>query len=146
MFFTDDFKKSFVDIEEASIRCEIIEFVKMLSNGLSPQNTQLNEGSFCSHKLLNLLKYYDIQDQSLFWTVEIFKDPNSSNYTQVLKFWDTLPMKESAKLLKKLKNIVEKYSSDYASRCRFRCLDGYVNSMHACSCIHMFGFSFENLG
>lgn len=140
VFFTEDFKKSFVNIEEARTACEITEFVKMLSDGFHPKNPQLKEGSFCSHKLLNLVKYYNVQNQSLFWTVEIFKDPYGSNYTQVLKFWDTLPIKESAKVLKKLKNIVEKYSSDYASRCRFRCLDGYVNSKHAFSYIWLFLF------
>lgn len=127
VLFADEFRKSFQNIRGISVRSKIIELVKKLANGFRPKDKRLiNVAS--RNDSFNLLKYCNVQGQGLFWTVEICKDSNDSNYIQVLKFWETLPMKEAPKLMKKLDDMFQKYSKEYISHCRFRCSDGCVFS------------------
>lgn len=122
--------------------------MKKLANGFRHKDKRLiNVAS--RNDSFNLLKYCNVQGQGLFWTVEIYKDSNGSNYIQVLKFWETLPMKEAPKLMKKLDDMFQKYSKEYISHCRLRCTDGYVFRflrhvyvlITACSilCFHAYG-------
>ncbi|XXG71975.1 hypothetical protein AAC387_Pa07g1181 [Persea americana] len=115
--FTDNFRISFAKIMKTGIRRTVIELIMKLSSGWRPKNEDVVKG--CSFQLL---KQFGVNGQYLIWAVDILKE--DSNYIQVLKIWDIVPLAEIPNLVVHLNAMIGMYTEDQKLKCGFRCKEG----------------------
>ena len=71
----------------------------------------------------HLLKQFKVEGLYVTCSIDIKKE---KMYTQVLKVWDVLPLEDIPRLVKRLDGIFERYTDDFMSRCKDKCLEGYA--------------------
>lgn len=110
-------------IKSSEICQKICSLLRQLSSGWRQPKREINLGVVddISSQLLELYKV----NESLYlvWTIDIIKD--NSNYVQVLKIWDVLPLSEVTNLAKNIDISYRSYSADILRCCKTRCYDGY---------------------
>lgn len=104
---------------------EVLSLLEKLSNGWrrQPNNgrSHIVKENICSQ----LLEHYKVNDKLyLVWTIDILEE--NSNYIQVLKVLDILPLSNIAQLAKQLEILFESCKTDKISRCKYKCDDGYA--------------------
>lgn len=71
-----------------------------------------------------LLEMSKVSEQlNLVWNVDSLKE--DSNYLQILKVWDVVPLSDIPKLAKRLDFLFGRYRADEMNRCKHRCVEGY---------------------
>lgn len=110
---------------KTGIQKEVIDLIMKLSSGWRPKNEDVVKG--CSFLLL---KQYGVKGQFVIWAVDILKE--DSHYIQVLKIWDIVPLAEIPKLVVRSNARIGKYAEDHKLKCRFKCKEGYVDSLLSC--------------
>ncbi|XP_014518833.1 uncharacterized protein LOC106776048 isoform X1 [Vigna radiata var. radiata] len=120
--FNQSFLISMARIKSSEICQKICSLLRQLSSGWRQPKREINLGVVddISSQLLELYKV----NESLYlvWTIDIIKD--NSNYVQVLKIWDVLPLSEVTNLAKNIDISYRSYSADILRCCKTRCYDG----------------------
>lgn len=111
-------------IKSIEIRKEALSLLTKLSSGL---RWHCNDESLIvmDRKSAQLVELYKVNYMLyIVWSVDIVKE--QSNYIQVLKVWDILPLSEMSNLLKHLDYLFGNYTVDLMHLCKFKHMDGYV--------------------
>ncbi|CAM8959009.1 unnamed protein product [Rhodiola kirilowii] len=118
VLFSDDFKKSFKSLSSNQIKKSVILLLLKLSGGWQPKRLH---DIFCETSSHNL-KQFKVENFFVIWTVDIII--KESQYLQVFKFWNLLPLEKIPKLVKRLDGIFSQYTEDYINHCKEKSLDG----------------------
>ncbi|XP_012837495.1 PREDICTED: uncharacterized protein LOC105958040 [Erythranthe guttata] len=119
--FSENFRKSFQKLYPSNVKNLAINVLLKLASGWRPKNINVDwkcESSSYIVKQIKVSKYYVV------CSIDLVKDPV---YVQIFKVWDILPMKETAKLLKRLDSIFAMYTDDFIDRCNEKLCEGYAN-------------------
>ncbi|KAK0573842.1 hypothetical protein LWI29_014378 [Acer saccharum] len=116
--FSDDFLRSFKKLKSAQTKKSVINLLMKLARGWRPKKSNIDSVSESSSHIVKQLK---VEGLFVVFTIDIVK---KQLYTQVLKVWDILPLEEVSKLVKRLDDILIKYTDDYVNLCKEKCLDG----------------------
>ncbi|KAM4124279.1 hypothetical protein ACB094_01G218800 [Castanea mollissima] len=122
VIFSNDFKESIQSIRNSEICKEVLYVLQKLSSGWrQPQEERdpvVHDGP--SSQLLEMSK---VSEQlNLVWNVDSLKE--DSNYIQILKVWDVVPLSDIPKLAKRLDFLFGRYRVDEMNRCKHRCVEG----------------------
>lgn len=119
-------------IKSTEVCKKICSLLMKLSSGWRQphQETNLGVAGYTCSQLLELYKVNELL--YLAWTIDILEE--NSNYVQVLKIWDVLPLSEVSKLARDIDMSYRNYSVDILKCCKFRYSDGYnsTNSYTIC--------------
>ncbi|CAL8088461.1 unnamed protein product [Prunus armeniaca] len=122
VWFANEFRNSIEEIKDTEIRQDVISLIKKLSNGWrQSQNDKVIIGH--GGTSAELLETYEVNELLyLIWSVEIHKQ--NSDFVQVMKIWDIVPLSDIPKLTERLDIIFGNYTVDKMNRCKHRCFDG----------------------
>ncbi|RVW94661.1 putative helicase MAGATAMA 3 [Vitis vinifera] len=119
---SDDFWKSMVRIKSVEIHNKVFCLLEKLSSGWRRPDNEANPNTIngtCSQ----LLEQYKVTNiLNLVWSVEILKE--DSNYIQVLKVWDILPMERTPKQAARLEILFGNKRVIDMDHCKFKCVEG----------------------
>ena len=117
-------------LKDAETCTKVLTLLENLANGWrqpqSKKNLYVHHGA--SSQLLEQYKVKGLLH--LVWTVDILKE--NSNYIQILKVWDILPLSEMPKLANQLDVLFENYSLEKINHCKHKSLSGYVSCLSIC--------------
>ncbi|KAJ0095766.1 hypothetical protein Patl1_14988 [Pistacia atlantica] len=116
--FSDNFLKSFKKITSDSKKKSVINLLLKLSSGWRPKRRNID--SICESSS-RIIKIFKVEGLCTICTIDIVKE---SNYKQVLKVWDILPLENVPKLVKRLDNIFVRYTDDYINCCKEKKIEG----------------------
>lgn len=119
--FHSNFWTSMSIIKSIEIRKETLSLLTKLSSGL---RWHCNDESLfvVDRKSAQLVELYKVNYMLyIVWSVDIVKE--QSNYIQVLKVWDILPLSEMSNLLKHLDYLFGNYTVDLMHLCKFKHMD-----------------------
>ncbi|PQM32677.1 putative helicase senataxin [Prunus yedoensis var. nudiflora] len=122
VWFAKEFRNSIAEIQDTEIRQYVISLIKKLSNGWrQSQNDKVIIGH--GGTSAELLETYEVNElQYLIWSVEIHKQ--NSDFVQVMKIWDIVPLSDIPKLTERLDIIFGNYTVDKMNHCKHRCFEG----------------------
>ncbi|PQP95026.1 putative helicase senataxin [Prunus yedoensis var. nudiflora] len=122
VLFAKEFRNSLAEIIDTEIQQDVISLIKKLSNGWrQSQNDKVIIGH--GGTSAELLETYEVNELLyLIWSVEIHKQ--NSDFVQVMKIWDIVPLSDIPKLTERLDIIFGSYTVDKMNRCKHRCFDG----------------------
>jgi len=110
-------------IKSTEICQKICSLLRQLSSGWRQPKREINFGVVddTSSQLLELYKV----NESLYlvWTIDVIEE--NSNYVQILKIWDVLPLSEVTNLARNIDISYRSYSVDILRFCKTRLYDGY---------------------
>ena len=111
-----------VRIRSVEIRDKVFCLLEKLSSGWRRHDNQENLktiNGICSQ----LLEQYKVTKLlNLVWSIDILKE--DSNYIQVLKVWDILPVDGTSKLAARLEILFGNYRVIDMDHCKFKCVEG----------------------
>jgi len=117
-------------IKNTEICQKICTLLRQLSSGWRQSKREINFG-VVDDTSSQLLELYKVNESlHLVWTIDVIEE--NSNYVQVLKIWDVLPLSEVTILARNIDISYRSYSVDILRFCKTRCYDGYnsyTNSM-----------------
>ncbi|BFG36481.1 hypothetical protein CerSpe_227550 [Prunus speciosa] len=120
--FTNEFQSSIEKIKDTEVRREVISLLTKLSNGWRQSHKDkgvMVHGGTCA----KLLEKYEVKGQlNLMWSVDVVQE--NSDYVQVLKIWDVLPVSDAPELEKRLEIMFCSYTTYKMNLCLLRCVDG----------------------
>ena len=118
VLFSDDFQKSFRKMTSTRMKKLVLNLLLSLASGWRPK--KINVDLVCERSS-QIVKHFKVEGLYVVCSIDIVK---KSNYMQVLKVWDILPVAETPKLLKRLDNIFNMYTDDFINQCEQKCLKG----------------------
>ncbi|XP_038977123.1 uncharacterized protein LOC120107765 [Phoenix dactylifera] len=110
---SDDFKRSFVGLQDSLTKQIIIGLLWRLACGWRPKHKSLYFSKF--------VKHFRVHGLSLICTTDIIKE---SEYIQVMKVWDVLTLTEVPKLHQRLERMMSSFSDCYAKCCMIEKIEG----------------------
>ncbi|CAL8088440.1 unnamed protein product [Prunus armeniaca] len=110
VWFANEFRNSIAEIKDTEIRQDVISLIKKLSNGWrQSQNDKVIIGH--GGTSAELLETYEVNELLyLIWSVEIHKQ--NSDFVQVMKIWDIVPLSDIPKLTERLDIVFGNYTVD----------------------------------
>ncbi|KAM7279812.1 hypothetical protein ACFE04_006946 [Oxalis oulophora] len=121
VYFDDGFLKSMRSIKNMEVRKQVLSLIRMLSNGWRQHDTKRDFSG--RNWTSEYFEYYKINEElRLIWSVDILEE--NSNYIQILKVWNVLPLYDLPKLAKQLEIFYAKYPTDIMNCCKFRSIEG----------------------
>ncbi|XP_062105588.1 uncharacterized protein LOC133817181 isoform X2 [Humulus lupulus] len=124
VFFSENFLKSFKNLEVVEAKKPVIKLLLKLSDGWRPRGPSV---SVCENSLQ--IMSYKVEGFYVVSTVDISKE--HSEYMQVLKIWDLLPYQEIPRLKNQLDIVFDKYTEEFINNCNERCLEGGSHSVES---------------
>ncbi|KAL5076958.1 hypothetical protein RYX36_015942 [Vicia faba] len=120
--FNQSFLISMARIKSTEDCEKICSLLMLLSSGWHQPHQDINFGVVddTSSQLLGLCKVNELL--YLVWTINILEE--NSNYVQVLKIWDVLPLSEVSKMVRNINIFCRNYSVDIHRCCKIRCSNG----------------------
>ncbi|XP_031256235.1 TPR and ankyrin repeat-containing protein 1-like [Pistacia vera] len=118
VIFSDNFLKSFKKMTSNREKKSVINLLLKLSSGWRPKRRNIDSICECSS---HIIKQFKVEGLYTICTIDIVKE---SNYKQVLKVWDILPLEDVSKLVKRLDDIFVRYTDDYINRCKEKKIEG----------------------
>nr|XP_023922880.1 uncharacterized protein LOC112034293 [Quercus suber] len=120
--FSKDFLKSMSRLKDAETCTKVLTLLENLANGWRQPQSMKNLHVLCGASS-QLLEQYKVKGLlHLVWTVDILK--KNSNYVQILKVWDILPLSEMPKLANQLDVLFENYTLEKINHCKHKSLSG----------------------
>ncbi|KAI5351783.1 hypothetical protein L3X38_004674 [Prunus dulcis] len=113
--FSDNFLKSFKKLKSISLRKSVLYLLLKLSDGWRSKKPNVCGSSS------PILRQYKVEGLYIVCTTDIAKDVK---YIQILKIWDILPLRDIPKLVKRLENILKRYTDDFINRCKEKLIEG----------------------
>jgi senataxin len=103
-----------------------------LTSGWHQPRLEINIGVVddTSSQFLGLCKVNELL--YLVWTIDILEE--NSNYVQVLKIWDVLPLSEVSKMVRDINIFCRNYSVDIHKCCKIKCFNGYSSTTNCMTC------------
>ncbi|XP_031387616.1 uncharacterized protein LOC116200831 isoform X2 [Punica granatum] len=114
----EDFRQSFRKLASSRTRSSVMNLLMKLSSGWRPKRKVVN--LICKSSS-QIVKQFKAENLYILCTVDIEKE---SEYTQILKIWDVLPLEDTAKTIEHLDGIYMRFSDEYVSRCKEKRFEG----------------------
>ncbi|PKI40624.1 hypothetical protein CRG98_038973 [Punica granatum] len=114
----EDFRQSFRKLASSRTRSSVMNLLMKLSSGWRPKRKVVN--LICKSSS-QIVKQFKAENLYILCTVDIEKE---SEYTQILKIWDVLPLEYTAKTIEHLDGIYMRFSDEYVSRCKEKRFEG----------------------
>ncbi|EHA8589880.1 putative UvrD-like Helicase [Cocos nucifera] len=111
---SDDFKRSFVGLQNSLTKQIIIGLLWRLACGWRPKRKSLYFSKF--------VKQFRVHGLSLICTTDIIKE--SSKYIQVMKVWNVLTLTEVSKLHQRLEHMMSSFNDCYVKCCMIEKIEG----------------------
>ncbi|KAI5351199.1 hypothetical protein L3X38_004090 [Prunus dulcis] len=109
-------------IKDTDIRREVVSLLTKLSDGWRQSCKDkgvIVHGGACGQ----LLEKYKVKGQlNLIWSVDVLEE--NSDYVQVMKIWDVLPVSDTPEFAERLRIIFRSYTADKMNLCLLRCVEG----------------------
>ncbi|XP_021803557.1 uncharacterized protein LOC110747753 [Prunus avium] len=109
-------------IKDTDIRQEVVSLLTKLSDGWRQSCKDkgvIVHGGTCGQ----LLEKYKVKGQlNLIWSVDVLEE--NSDYVQVMKIWDVLPVSDTTEFAERLQIIFRSYTADKMNLCLLRCVEG----------------------
>lgn len=118
VLFSDTFRKSFASLMSKNKKKSIIKLLLDLASGWRPKKKSVD--LVCENSS-HIVKQFKVGGLYVVCSNDITKD---SEYKQVLKVWDVLPLEEIQKLLRRLDHIFVMHTQDFLNCCKEKCLEG----------------------
>ncbi|PQQ08545.1 helicase SEN1-like [Prunus yedoensis var. nudiflora] len=119
--FTNEFQNSIQKIKDTEIRREVVSLLTKLSNGW--RQSRKNKRTTAHGTCAQVLEKYKVKGLlNLIWSIDVLQE--NSDYVQVLKIWDVLPVSDTPELDKRLENMFHGYTTAEMNLCLLRCVDG----------------------
>ncbi|CAL8090382.1 unnamed protein product [Prunus armeniaca] len=115
VLFSDNFLKSFKKLKSTSLKKSVLYLLLKLSAGWRSKKPNVCGSSS------PILRQYKVEGLYIVCTTDIAKDVK---YIQILKIWDILPLRDIPKLVKRLENILKRYTDDFINRCKEKLIEG----------------------
>ncbi|XVF06351.1 hypothetical protein REPUB_Repub06bG0040500 [Reevesia pubescens] len=113
--FGNEFWKSLASIKNTESHKQMLNLLQKLSSGWRQTPAQKNKHG--------LLQVYPVNGfLNLLWSVEIINE--NSQFIQVLKIWNILPLLDIPKVAKNLETLFGEYTVYKMCRCKCQCLEG----------------------
>jgi len=111
---------------------KICSLLVQLSSGWHQPHREINIGVIddTSSQLLGLCKVNELL--YIVWTIDILEE--NSDYVQVLKLWDVLPLSEVSKMVRDINIFSRSYSVDIDKCCKIRCSNRYNSTTNCMIC------------
>ncbi|KDO57821.1 hypothetical protein CISIN_1g0001621mg, partial [Citrus sinensis] len=119
--FSDNFLRSFKKLTSDRTKKSVINLLLKLSSGWRPKRRNVDSVSASSS---HIIKQFKVEGFYIISTTDIVKDVKESQYIQVLKVWDILPLEDVQKLVTRLDNIFVKYTDEFINLCKEKCFEG----------------------
>ncbi|KAH9698663.1 UvrD-like helicase ATP-binding domain-containing protein [Citrus sinensis] len=108
--FSENFLKSFRKLTSDQTKKWVTHLLVKLSSGWRPKKRNVE-----------IIKQFKVERFYIICTIDIVKE---SQYFQVLKVWDILPLEDVPKLVARLDNILAKYTDEFINHCKEKCIEG----------------------
>ncbi|XP_034196884.1 uncharacterized ATP-dependent helicase C29A10.10c-like [Prunus dulcis] len=122
VYFTKKFQNSMEKIKDTDIHREVVSLLTKLSDGWRQSCKDkgvIVHGGACGQ----LLEKYKVKGQlNLIWSVDVLEE--NSDYVQVMKIWDVLPVSDTPEFAERLRIIFRSYTADKMNLCLLRCVEG----------------------
>ncbi|CAL2229703.1 unnamed protein product [Prunus armeniaca] len=122
VYFTKKFQNSMEKIKDTDIRGEVDSLLTKLSDGwrqTCKDKRVIVHGGACGQ----LFEKYKVKGQlNLIWSVDVLEE--NSDYVQVMKIWDVLPVSDTPEFAERLQIIFRSYTADKMNLCQLRCVEG----------------------
>ncbi|XP_034197097.1 helicase SEN1-like [Prunus dulcis] len=119
--FTNEFQNSIQKIKDTEIHREVVSLLTKLANGW--RQSLKNKITIVHGTCAQVLQKYKVKGLlNLIWSVDVLQE--NSDYVQVLKIWDVLPVSDTPELDKRLENMFRSYTTAEMNLCLLRCVDG----------------------
>ncbi|CAJ2640612.1 unnamed protein product [Trifolium pratense] len=120
--FNQSFLISMARIKNTEDCKKICSLLMQLTSGWHQPRQEINIGVVddTSSQLLGLCKVNELL--YLVWTIDVLEE--NSNYVQVLKIWDVLPISEVSQMVRDINIFCRNYSVDIHKCCKIRCSNG----------------------
>ncbi|XP_008222458.2 PREDICTED: helicase SEN1-like [Prunus mume] len=119
--FTNEFQNSMQKIKDTEIHRELVSLLTKLSNGW--RQSRKNKRTIVHGTCAQVLQKYKVKGLlNLIWSVDVLQE--NSDYVQVLKIWDVLPVSDTPELDKRLENMFHSYTTAEMNLCLLKCVDG----------------------
>lgn len=116
--FSQSFLISMARIKSIEICKKICFLLVQLSSGWRQPHQEITIGV-----LDDMLELYRVNESLyLAWTIDVVEE--NSNYFQILKIWDVLPLSAVSNLARDIEISYKSYSVDILKCCKIRCYDG----------------------
>ncbi|BFG15995.1 hypothetical protein CerSpe_022680 [Prunus speciosa] len=115
VLFSDNFLKSFKKLKSVSLKKSVLYLLLKLSAGWRSKKPNVCGSSS------PILRQYKVEGLYIVCTTDVAKDVK---YIQILKIWDILPLRDIPKLVKRLENILKRYTDDFINRCKEKLIEG----------------------
>ncbi|KAG6656854.1 hypothetical protein CIPAW_04G050200 [Carya illinoinensis] len=124
VFFDNAFGRSMARIRNAEICKEVLSMLTKLASGWRPPQVERAPIALRgrSSQLLEMYKIKGRLRLYLLWTVDIIKE--DSNYIQVMKVFDVVPLSDVLELAKQFDILFRSYTENKMQRCKYRCVLG----------------------
>ncbi|XVF43519.1 hypothetical protein PTKIN_Ptkin02bG0046300 [Pterospermum kingtungense] len=118
ILISDYFRKSFGKLKSVQKKKSVLNLLSNLSHGWRPKkiNVYLN----CKSSSM-VLKKFKVGSLYIVCSIDLVKE---QGYTQVLKVWDLLPLKDIGTLTMRLDGIFKTYTDDFISHCTEKHMEG----------------------
>ncbi|KNA11547.1 hypothetical protein SOVF_134110 [Spinacia oleracea] len=120
VLFSDNFVKSFSKLPSTRAKKSVMNLLVNLSNGWRPKKVKADP---VCESTIQIVKQYKVEGRYIICTNDIMKD---TEYIQMLKIWDVMPLEDVSKLVKRLDSIYGAYTDDFLSHCKERGLEGLL--------------------
>ncbi|KAL2487580.1 uncharacterized protein Fot_40872 [Forsythia ovata] len=118
VLFSDNFKNSFGKLISPRVKKSVMNILLKIASGWRPKRRSVD---LMCESSLQTIKQFKVEGYYVLCTIDIMKE---SNYMQVLKVWDILPLEVVATLLRRLDGIFAMYTDDFIKRCKEKCIEG----------------------
>ncbi|BBN69579.1 P-loop containing nucleoside triphosphate hydrolases superfamily protein [Prunus dulcis] len=122
LFKNAKWKNSMEKIKDTDIRRAVVSLLTKLSDGWRQSCKDkgvIVHGGACGQ----LLEKYKVKGQlNLIWSVDVLEE--NSDYVQVMKIWDVLPVSDTPEFAERLRIIFRSYTADKMNLCLLRCVEG----------------------
>ncbi|PKI40567.1 hypothetical protein CRG98_039041 [Punica granatum] len=120
VIFCENFRRSFRKLTSRRTRSSVMNLLRKLSSGWRPKWRDVD---LICKRSSQIVKQFKAENLYILCTVDVEKE---SEYTQILKIWDVLPLEDTAKTMECLDAIYMRFSDEYVSRCKEKLFEGYV--------------------
>ena len=110
-------------IKDTDIRREVVSLLTKLANGW--RQSRKNKITIVHGTCAQVLQKYKVKGLlNLIWSVDVLEE--NSDYVQVMKIWDVLPVSDTPEFAERLRIIFRSYTADKMKLCLLRCVEAYV--------------------
>uniref|UniRef100_A0A803NBG7 UvrD-like helicase ATP-binding domain-containing protein n=1 Tax=Chenopodium quinoa TaxID=63459 RepID=A0A803NBG7_CHEQI len=118
VLFASNFIKSFSKLQSSQTKMHVFNLIGKLSNGWRPRKIKVDPPCESS---VRIVKQFKVQGLYVICSNDIVKE---SEYFQVMRVWDILPLEAVAELVKRIDKHYGLFTEEFVRCCKKKCIEG----------------------